>query len=67
MFKVLWDHIKGVLRGKRRTGNVSFQAYIEMTGPDPNYKPQPKAPKPPKPVPVQPISVNLELAIIPRL
>lgn len=54
MFKVLWDHIKGVLRGKRRTGNVSFQAYIEMTGPDPNYKPQPKAPKPHKPVPVQP-------------
>ena len=54
MFKVLWNHIKGVLRGKKRAGNVSFQAYIEMAKPDPNYKPQPQAPKPPKPVPVQP-------------
>lgn len=54
MFKSLWHYVKKSLFGNKPPEKPNFRVYLEVTKPDPNYKPPPKEPKPPKPIPEQP-------------
>lgn len=54
MFKSLWGYVKKSLFGNKSPEKPKFHVRIEVTKPDPNYKPLPKQAKPPKPIPEQP-------------
>lgn len=54
MFKDLWESIKKPVLGNEQAEKPKVKFHMEITCPDPTYRPPPKQEKSPKPIPEQP-------------